>query len=139
MERRGEKNIAGGGSVHREKVVKYVIRKKTIRTDRKSRRYARDTETKQARNVKLPAQCSETHWSFLLSASGRDVDELSGESSIADIVGDRIGLPFKGGEPAVVERSSSLCAPNVGLEWKDLDAVASASSLRRASSSRSNL
>ena len=77
--------------------------------------------------------------SFLVSASTRDVDEVSGVSSADDISGERTLLPFMFGEPATVERSSSLWGPNVGLEWEDRDAVASASSLRRASSSRSNL
>lgn len=40
---------------------------------------------------------------------------------------------------ATAVRSSSLCGPRVGLERSERDAVASASSFRSASSSRSNL
>ena len=79
-----------------------------------------------------------THWSFLLSTSGKDVAELSGESSIEAISGERTLLLFMLGDPAMVERSSSLWGPKVGLELDDRE-VASASSLRRASNSRSNL
>lgn len=58
-----------------------------------------------------------------------------GSSMVLSETGRRLG------ESPTTERLSSLCAPSVGLTGaeEDVRAYASASSLRRASNSRSNL
>ena len=58
-------------------------------------------------------------------------------SSIVLTIGERFFVD-RAGDAAMVDRSSSLCGPRVGLEPFDLE-VASASSLRKASNSFSNL